>query len=190
MSSFGDFVREFTGRMKVEPASPDSPFDETEAAKHAPLGVVQPAGPVFTGVLAPSDSGQCYTAARVAPGVEAEAPLSDSREADPANPFGLDLGKPIARKDRWRFLTGVPFTRRMLEIAAERWGEPLDTNDLADIETGTHFLFERRQSLLAELLNQWADDNPAKLNELTAEVYDCDRVTGNPFMVRESDRPV
>jgi hypothetical protein len=71
----------------------------------------------------------------------------------------------------------------MLKRATELWQEPLDSNDWQDIHAG-HYLFEGKESALREYLTRWAADNPAKLHQLTAEVFGNDPIAGNPHMVR------
>lgn len=89
-----------------------------------------------------------------------------------AAPNGLRLaiqrlpGKPIPRSARWRFLSNCLFNPSMLEKAASLWREPLDQNDLQDIEQGI-YLFENKETALSRHLNKWADENPEKLHQLT-----------------------
>lgn len=79
-------------------------------------------------------------------------------------------GMPLNRAYKWRFLFCCPFTWRMLEVAAKRWGEPLDRDDLSDIAAGK-YLFERKEAELRAYLQRWADDNPAKMNPLIDEFF-------------------
>lgn len=134
---------------------------------------------VYLGVTPPKHTG--YTTVTpprnrpVRPVVNGDAPNAPNTpghtlETAKMRPFG----KPISGENRWRFLIGVPFTRTMLEVAAERWGEPLDRDDLQDIEQGGNYLFEQREVALRRYLEQWAEDNPVKFEHLTAEIYGND----------------
>ena len=80
-----------------------------------------------------------------------------------------DLGAALVPADQWRFLDGSPWTRTMLELAADKWQEPLDDNDLADIIAGA-YLFEEREAYLCEYLNDWADEHPERMAELQADI--------------------
>lgn len=100
------------------------------------------------------------------------------------NPPELDLCKRLSSQNRWRFLTHLPFTWRMLEIAAARWRAPLNIWDLKDIEQGSIYLFEAKELALREYLARWACDNPEMLRQLITAVFDGDPPSGNPRMVR------
>jgi hypothetical protein len=80
-----------------------------------------------------------------------------------------DLGAALVPADQWRFLDGSPWTRTMLELAADKWQVPLDGNDLGDIIAGA-YLFEEREAYLCEYLADWADENPERVAELQAEI--------------------
>ena len=79
-----------------------------------------------------------------------------------------DDGEALPPARRWGFLACSPWTRTMLEIAADLWGDPLSREDLLDIQAGA-YLFERRELALREYLRRWAADNPRQMAQLTAE---------------------
>jgi hypothetical protein len=80
-----------------------------------------------------------------------------------------DLGAALVPANQWRFLDCSPWTRTMLELGAEKWNAPLDDNDLRDIIAGA-YLFEGREAYLRDYLTDWADENPARVAELQAEI--------------------
>lgn len=86
---------------------------------------------------------------------------------DRALPFTPNPGPRLPATDRWRFVTDSPFTRRLLELATERWQEPLSDEDWADI-AGGRYLFEHRMAALASYLRGWVADNPERWAELLA----------------------
>ena len=89
----------------------------------------------------------------------------------------------ISTMYRYRFVVGIPFTRRMLEMATERWQQPLSNDDWADISKGA-YLFEARELALQEYLWQWSGDNPEKLKELKRELFARDRLPRAAIPVR------
>ena len=80
-----------------------------------------------------------------------------------------ELGAARVPADQWRFLDGSPWTRTMLELAADKWQVPLDDNDFRDIIAGA-YLFEGLEAYLRDYLTDWADANPDRVAELWAEI--------------------
>jgi hypothetical protein len=103
--------------------------------------------------------------------VETEAGHSPAKKDTSASAEHLlpDLGASVVPTDQWRFLDCSPWTRTMLELAADKWQVPLDDNDLGDIIAGV-YLFEEREAYLREYLTDWADENPERVAELQADI--------------------
>ena len=80
-----------------------------------------------------------------------------------------DLGAALVPADQWRFLDGSPWTRTMLELAADKWQVPLDDNDFRELIAGA-YLFQGREAYLRDYLTNWADENPARVAKLQAEI--------------------
>lgn len=108
------------------------------------------------GDVATAETGAGRSPARKNTSASAEHPLPD-------------LDAALVPTDRWRFLNYSPWTRAMLEQAADKWQVPLDDNDLGDIIAGV-YLFEEREAYLCEYLNDWADEHPERMAELQADI--------------------
>ena len=85
-----------------------------------------------------------------------------------------DLGAALMPADQWRFLDVSPWTRTMLELAADKWQVPLDDNDFRDIIAGA-YLFEGREANLCAYLTNWADENPDRMAELRADFQNSNK---------------
>ena len=86
-----------------------------------------------------------------------------------------------------RFITGVPFTKAQLEIATERWQEPLGDDDWKDIAKGT-YMYEKREQALQQYQLTWARDNPERKAKLKGDVFGRDERGPWPAVLTRGER--